>query len=429
MFMEVESKKGNRYLFDALSNDIYSLDSTFHINESDTRDSLNLPHIQRRIGVDPLTHSKVKNSAKTLIIELTEQCNLRCTYCVFDEAYSKERSHSTKKIDIELAKTRIKEFSYRATQDAYIIFYGGEPLLEFDSIVILTEYAKNIFGERVKFSFTTNGMALTHNKYEFLINHDFLITVSLDGFKSNHDKSRLTIKGNPSWDRIMVNLEKLKEYDPKYYDNKVIFNNVINGIQDIPSIDEEFNDNPLLQGKTSRYSFILQNAIEENSTYNKFNDLNVNDIETFFLEKNLNNHPFYKDRLLPLVKKIAFREIGEKAQEGKKTCIPFVNRTYIRSNGDMQFCERISSFNKVSNGQNLIIESQKIQKEFYKNKESTCSDCYAYNFCELCPASFYFEGKFNDRHIDICNNFRDEFLFALQLYLDLQENNVKLSEI
>lgn len=429
MFIEVESKKGNRYLFDALSNDIYSLDSTFFINQNDTRDSLNLPNIQRNIGIDELTPSKIEGSAKTLIIELTEQCNLRCTYCVFDESYSKERSHSTKKIDIDLAKRRIKEFHHRAKQDAYIIFYGGEPLLEFDSIVNLTEYAKSIFGDRVKFSFTTNGMALTRNKYDFLINHDFLITVSLDGFKSNHDKSRLTIKGNPSWDRIMVNLEKLKEYNPEYYDEKIIFNNVINGIQDASSIDDEFNNNNLLKGKISRYSFILQNSIEENIKYNKFNELNASDIEGFFLDKNLNDHPLYKDRLLPLVKKIAFRVIGEKAQEGKKTCIPFVNRTYIRSNGDMQFCERISSFGKISDDKNLIEESQKIQEEFYENKKSTCLECYAYNFCELCPASFYYEGKFNDRHLEICNNFRNEFKFALQLYVELQENNVKISEL
>lgn len=37
---------------------------------------------------------------------------------------------------------------------------GGEPLLEFKIIKELTDYAKNRLDSSVKFSFTTNGMAL-----------------------------------------------------------------------------------------------------------------------------------------------------------------------------------------------------------------------------------------------------------------------------
>lgn len=183
MYLEVESNKGNRYLFDGLSNEIYSLKPDFKITAGASRDSLGLPNIERFVTPDSQTESKLNNLAKTLILELTEQCNLRCTYCVFDDAYSKERSHSSTKLDISLAKEKIYNFFSRANEDAYIIFYGGEPLLEFKEIIELTNYAKSLFSERVKFSFTTNGMALTEDKFDFLIENDFLITVSLDGFK------------------------------------------------------------------------------------------------------------------------------------------------------------------------------------------------------------------------------------------------------
>ncbi|MFZ2613659.1 MAG: radical SAM protein [Raoultella planticola] len=429
LFLEVTSSKGNRYLFDGLSNDIYSLKPDFKIDSDASRESLGLPSFKRLVTSDNQTKSKIQNSAKTLIIELTEQCNLRCTYCVFDDSYSQERSHSSTKLDISLAKKKIYEFSNRAKEDAYIIFYGGEPLLEFKEIIELTAYAKSLFKDRVKFSFTTNGMALTKDKFDFLIDNDFLITVSLDGFKKNHDAKRITINGNPSWDKIMSNLDCLKNYNQLYYDNKIIINSVINNIDDLKNINNEVINNFLIKGKQIRFSFPIQDAILETKNYNNFNLENYEEIKNIFVSSDFLNNPFYRDRLLPLVKKIAFRKLGEEAQTGKKKCVPFVNRTYLRSNGDIQFCERISSFKKLDDKYDLIKESELIQKEFYEKKTKSCSECLAYNFCELCPASFYYDGSFTPQETKICNNFRDEFLLALKLYIDLSELNTKFSEL
>lgn len=47
----------------------------------------------------------------------------------------------SKKISIDLAKN-IDDFLTRTSDEAYIIFYGGEPLLEFKIIKELTDYAK-----------------------------------------------------------------------------------------------------------------------------------------------------------------------------------------------------------------------------------------------------------------------------------------------
>ena len=239
MYLEIKSSEGKRYLFDGLSNDIYSLDPDFEIIEDASREQLGLPDIKRSVLPDTQTELKVRNSAKTLILELTEQCNLRCTYCVFDDAYPQERSHSSTKLNHCVAKQKINDFFQRAREDAYIIFYGGEPLLEFNEIVELTNYAKSLFKDRVKFSFTTNGMALTKDKFDFLIRNDFLITVSLDGYQKNHDSKRITINGKPSWNKIMSNLQDLKGYSLEFYSSKLIINSVINSIDDLDYINRE----------------------------------------------------------------------------------------------------------------------------------------------------------------------------------------------
>lgn len=429
MYLEIESSEGNRYLFDGLSNDIYSLEPDFQIIEGTSREELGLPDIKRSVLPDIQTELKVKNSAKTLIIELTEQCNLRCTYCVFDESYPQERSHSSTKLNHCIAKQKIDEFFERARTDAYIIFYGGEPLLEFKEIVDLTNYAKALFKDRVKFSFTTNGMALTRDKFDFLISNNFLITVSLDGYQKNHDSKRITINGRPSWDKIMSNLQDLKGYDLNFYSSQLIINSVINSIDDLDEINKEVNSNDLLEGIDIRFSFPLQDSILETKKYNEFNNNHYDELKNIFLNKSFSDNSFYRDRLLPLVQKIAFRKIGDDAQEGKKKCVPFANRTYIRSNGEMQFCERISSFNIVKDSDEILEASHSIQDEFYAHKQDSCSKCFAYNFCELCPASFYYEGSFHDKHAEICDNFRNEFLLSLKLYTDLSEKNLTFSKV
>lgn len=179
-----------------------------------------------------------------------------------------------------------------------------------------------------------------------------------------------------------------------------------------------------------RYSFEIQNSIYLNDQYNIYIESNFDKIKEIFLRNDLYNYSFLRDRLFSLVKKIAFRKIGEEAQLGKKKCIPFEDRTYIRTNGDVQFCERISNYyKKTYSNLNLVETSEVIQKEFYDYKKDSCSSCIAYNFCEMCPASFLSEGTFTDQANKICENFRKEFKLALKLYVDLKEYNIIFNEL
>lgn len=46
--------------------------------------------------------------------------------------------------------------------------------------------------------FTTNGISLSREKFDFLVEHDFKITVSVDGPKEIHDKRRVLKNGKVS---------------------------------------------------------------------------------------------------------------------------------------------------------------------------------------------------------------------------------------
>ncbi|WP_227060852.1 4Fe-4S cluster-binding domain-containing protein [[Clostridium] scindens] len=71
-----------------------------------------------------------------LTLQVTQQCNLRCEYCIYSGIYDGNRTHANKRMNFEVARKAIDFFLEHSieTSDVVIGFYGGEPLLEFELI-------------------------------------------------------------------------------------------------------------------------------------------------------------------------------------------------------------------------------------------------------------------------------------------------------
>ena len=164
-----------------------------------------------------------------LILQVTQQCNLRCAYCAYSGNYY-NREHSNKRMSFEMAKTAI-DFYLDHTDDVdnlAIAFYGGEPLLEFPLIQKCVEYAEMRTPDKeITYYITTNGTLLTEKVIPFLAKHNFSITISLDGKKEEHDINRKFKDGRGSFDLIVRNLWLMREYDKEFF-SKVRYNTVIN---------------------------------------------------------------------------------------------------------------------------------------------------------------------------------------------------------
>ena len=73
-------------------------------------------------------------------------------------------------------------------------------------------------GKEIEYSMTTNGTLLNKEVIEYLVKNNFKITVSIDGPKEVHDRSRHfadTDKG--SFDVILENLRYFREKHLKFY--------------------------------------------------------------------------------------------------------------------------------------------------------------------------------------------------------------------
>lgn len=145
---------------------------------------------------------------QTLVMNVTNQCNLACQYCYeFGADKVATPEGKAKFMDWETAQTSvdylIRESKHRKA--VHITFFGGETLMNFTLLKRVVAYAREACAERGKtidFSLTTNATLLSPAIIEFLAENAIGVTVSIDGPKSTNDKFRVFSNGRGSYDII-----------------------------------------------------------------------------------------------------------------------------------------------------------------------------------------------------------------------------------
>jgi uncharacterized protein len=146
-----------------------------------------------------------------LVINVTHDCNLRCTYCYADTgAYGEARGKMTAGVGEEIVET----FYSRFEEIGQIQLFGGEPFLNVKGIDGLCRQVKAICAREgaplPRFTTVTNGTVVSPTVIELIKAHDIQITVSLDGGKQVNDAQRVYAHGRGSFDRVVANIRRLK---------------------------------------------------------------------------------------------------------------------------------------------------------------------------------------------------------------------------
>ncbi len=152
----------------------------------------------------------------TMVLEVAQDCNLRCTYCYAEGgAYGGERRLLTPQMARKAVRLLIREAGDREV--VTLVLFGGEPLLNMPAVEAAVEEAElrgKEAGKRVQMSLTTNGTLLQPQIISFLHRHRVAVSVSLDGPPDLHDANRPDAAGQGSYARILPNLKGLLQNSP-----------------------------------------------------------------------------------------------------------------------------------------------------------------------------------------------------------------------
>lgn len=103
------------------------------------------------------------------------------------------------------------------TKQLTILFFGGEPLLRFDLLQRVHEYAARratALGKSIYWDMTTNGTLMTEEKARWLAEHGVKYLLSLDGSREDHDRYRKFANGRGSFDVVAKKLRLMKRHQP-----------------------------------------------------------------------------------------------------------------------------------------------------------------------------------------------------------------------
>ena len=154
-----------------------------------------------------------------LYLLLTDLCNFACRYCFIEGNFPADFCPASMTPEIAqegidlfaktLAKNPRKHFHPR------VIFYGGEPLLNFPTLKFALEYIEQlkkegVLPESVKITVNTNASAVNSEITETLASYRVSVAVSLDGRKEIHDLERVSHSGLGTFDTTVQGLRLLQ---------------------------------------------------------------------------------------------------------------------------------------------------------------------------------------------------------------------------
>ena len=179
----------------------------------------------------------IHTQIKALCLHVAHTCNLTCSYCFARQGnFSGEKAVMSLETGMRAIDFLIENSEGRTNLE--VDFFGGEPLLNWDVVKGIVEYARSVekkAGKNFRFTLTTNGMNIDDEVIEFSNREMNNVVLSLDGRKEVHDRFRTTPSGKGSYDIIVPKFQEFvrKRGDRDYYIRGTYTRNNLDFLNDI----------------------------------------------------------------------------------------------------------------------------------------------------------------------------------------------------
>jgi uncharacterized protein len=402
----------------------------------------------------------IENRLNQLILKVTENCNMRCSYCVYSGKYAKRPKRSQKSMSWSVAKKAIDYFRSHSVINhsnpkervPVISFYGGEPMLEFDLIEKCITYAEECYKPYpVHFLITTNGTLLTESVVDFVADSKTItLAISLDGPREIHDRYRKLANGEGTFDKIARNLRSIRNRHPEFYERALSFNLVYAPPVNWHRLSDFFCSTQWLPSIPRLFLADLNS--DENSLLCEFTDQELTTLAPppEFLQRYLNyantsgerpkRHPvpleeglygraFHKTYARTRLARIFSTKMPVETYHPGSICIPGQRRFMVTHDGSFFMCEKVPEHDlfRIGNVENGI-DVEKVQervKDFTDLTAEDCRNCWTLRMCGCgCFKDIIDGGIMSDKKKkELCQKHRDRMHRELEYMCSILEEN------
>lgn len=361
----------------------------------------------------------------TLVLNVSNACNMGCHYCYgggFDDP------RVGRQMEWATAKQSVDFLFQRSGQNRHltIVFFGGEPLLNFALIRQVVSYARELAsekGKQVDFTLTTNGTALTPEVIEFLRTYRFGVTVSIDGPPEIHDQRRVFKTGRGTYDVIEPRIkELLRSYQSRPIGARVTLSR---GVTAVERIFDHLSDlgfaevgfSPVTSGDHERYTLTATDLSTILAGFQALADR--------FLEKALQNEYLGFSNLSQMIMDLA---AGTNKQ---LPCGAGLGLLDVDHQGDVYLCHRFAgtpgagSYGNVGHGGVDLVRLRRFLDAASVDHKLECRTCW---IRRLCAGGCYHEAytRYGDPlhpNLHYCQWLRSWMETGLRVYVEIARQN------
>lgn len=387
--MKIQTRSGNIYSYNKQTGEIVGGDI-----------SVQLPMWR----FAPFVYFESLPEVDSFILGLTEQCNLRCTYCCYSGNYANKRVHNTSSMDsggVDEIFAFIDSFASRRPIKLFI--YGGEPLLNYNLVEYVIDKARKRWNNDVSFTVSTNGTTLTKERIDRLVANNVVLAVSIDGTESFHDRYRVDAWGNGSYSKLYEALSYIKSTYPEYT-KKMSLIMTLASFDKIAEIAEAWHNDEILHDMAPT----MMNSLVPNFTqgvdradyeevkefYNTLLDTYEKHQDWVVLRKLFESCvAYWKER--PIFEPMSAVPMA--------TCLPNNTKLYIDTNLQIGVCEKMSDNYRIGSIKDGIDwnKANDIVRNYYNRRVTRCKNCYAVRMCNMCLTAI----EYMDEQWDVlCHN-------------------------
>lgn len=155
------------------------------------------------------TSKSEKLRVTTFVLNITQECNLRCRYC---SRY--HGNYSSKYMDVHMLQQIIEwiySYSVAIGERCVIQFHGGEPVLRWKTIhQVISRLDNGLIKQHLDLRIQTNGTNIPDELLDFCSQYDIHIGISIDGPPNITNKVRQFENGEGIAEILETNIKRIQ---------------------------------------------------------------------------------------------------------------------------------------------------------------------------------------------------------------------------